>query len=380
MSALGMPVRVLCVCEETPTAHDLRAELQRRGFEIVSTPGVADAFPLLARLKLDCMLLELKPGDGYAPDLVREILRAEPKLMLVLLAEQEDARTAVLCMQAGAADYLIGTSDPLAIIRSLEAARELQQVRTAGNLAAAAMREEVALMATSLKREQDRMSHLAMATLETLVCVVEAKDPWLAGHSVRVAELAACLAAEQGRPDGEVEAVRLAGRVHDIGMISISDGTLSKQGPLTAEEFEQVKRHVVIGSQILAPLPQFALIASFVRSHHERWDGLGYPDGLAREAIPWGAHLIAAAEIYDALTTARPYRATLTPDDAVGQMEQIIHTIISPAVYDALRAVVERHRALVFLPDTTRPATLAGTEVGDAELTNSSARIGRTGA
>jgi putative two-component system response regulator len=330
---------------------------------------VGDALPLLARLKLDCMLLELRPTDGYAPELVEQVLRAEPNIMLVLFAEQEDPRTAVLCLHAGAADYLIGSADPLAIIRSLESAQERQAAQVAASMATAAVRDEVALMAASLKREQERVKHLAVATLDALVCVVEAKDAWLAGHSVRVAELAACLAAEQGRTDVEIETVRLAGRVHDIGMISVGDGILSKEGPLTAEEFEQVKQHVVIGSQILAPLPQLGLISTFVRHHHERWDGKGYPDGLVGEAIPWGARLIAAAEIYDALTTSRPYRETLSPEDAVRQMEQLIDTIVSPAVYDALRTVVQRRRALVFVSDASAPRVLAGTEFRDTELT-----------
>ncbi|MBA3553935.1 MAG: HD domain-containing protein [Gemmatimonadales bacterium] len=368
MYAFSLPTRVLLAGEESPTADDLRDQLQRQGFEVVRAASASEALPMLARLKLDAMLLELATTDAFAPELVTEILRIEPKLVLLLLSEGNDARTAVLCLQAGAADYLTGPSDPGTIIRALQAARERREARTAEHLAARAVREEMAHMAASLKREQERVSHLAMATLDALVCVVEARDAWLAGHSVRVAELAACLAAEQGRTDAEIDAVRIAGRVHDIGMISVGDGILSKEGPLTSEEFDQVKRHVVIGSQILSPLPQFGLIGSFVRSHHERWDGRGYPDGLAGETIPWGARLLAAAEVYDALTTSRPYQETLTPEEAVRQMEQLIDTVISPAVYRALHTVVERRRALVFVHDSAPRMARSGSEFREADL------------
>ncbi len=143
---------------------------------------------------------------------------------------------------------------------------------------------------------------MALAALESLVCVVEAKDPWLAGHSVRVAQTAASLAAELGRSDEDIEQIRLAGRLHDIGMVGVSERILSKEGRLAAEEFEQVRGHATLGSQILSPLPGLGPVISFVRHHHERCDGRGYPDRLAGEAVPWGARIIGVAEMYDALT------------------------------------------------------------------------------
>jgi putative nucleotidyltransferase with HDIG domain len=180
---------------------------------------------------------------------------------------------------------------------------------------------------------------------------VETRDPWFAGHSLRVAQMAASIAAELGRTDEEVEIVRKAGRLHDIGMISVSQDLLAKEGSLTPSEFEQVKRHAVVGSQILAPLPHLAGVSVFVRSHHERWDGKGYPDGLAGDAIPWGARLIGAVEVYDAFTTARPYREQLTPELAVERMHELTGTVLAPEVHRALSAVVGRGRALVFVDE-----------------------------
>ena len=157
------------------------------------------------------------------------------------------------------------------------------------------LKEEVINLGAELSRERAKVKGLTVATLEALVAVVEARDPWFAGHSLRVAQLAASIAAKSGRSDEEVEQVRQGGLLHDIGMIAVPESLLSKTSPLTPPEFEEMKRHTVVGFEILAPLPHLGSVSPFVRGHHERWDGKGYPDGLAGEAIPWGPRLIAAA-------------------------------------------------------------------------------------
>src|SRR5204863_962779 len=134
-------------------------------------------------------------------------------------------------------------------------------------------------MGAELARERANVKGLSVATLQALVAVVEARDPWFVGHSLRVAQLAASLAAEAGRSDEEIEQVRQAGLLHDIGMIAVPEGLLSQESHLTAAEFEQIKRHPVVGSEILAPIPHLGGVSVFVRGHHERWDGQGYPDG-----------------------------------------------------------------------------------------------------
>jgi HD-GYP domain-containing protein (c-di-GMP phosphodiesterase class II) len=143
----------------------------------------------------------------------------------------------------------------------------------------------------------------------------------------------------------------MAGRLHDIGKIGVREEILNKEGPLTSDEYESVKQHVVVGSQILAPLAHLGEIISFVRSHHERWDGQGYPDKIRGDAIPLGARILGAAEIYDALTTSRPYQEKMPPEVAVERMRDLQGTVIDPEVYKALESAVKRRQALVFLDD-----------------------------
>jgi HD-GYP domain-containing protein (c-di-GMP phosphodiesterase class II) len=149
----------------------------------------------------------------------------------------------------------------------------------------------------------------------------------------------------------EVEHVRVAGRLHDIGKIGTREAVLNKQGALTPEEFEHVKQHVVIGSQILAPLSHLGDIMPAVRYHHERWDGTGYPDGLRGEEIPLAARIIGAAEVFDALSTSRAYQEKMTPEKAVERIADLAGTVLDPRVYEALTTVVARRKTLVFLDE-----------------------------
>src|SRR6185369_1816156 len=135
------------------------------------------------------------------------------------------------------------------------------------------LKEEVALRAAERRLEQATQERISVATLEALVNALEAKDPYLRGHSARVADLSANIATELGMNEEEVDRVRMAGRLHDLGKIGTRDAVVNKEGPLTPEEFEHVKQHVIIGAQILAPLVHLGDIVAMVKSHHERFDG-----------------------------------------------------------------------------------------------------------
>jgi HD-GYP domain-containing protein (c-di-GMP phosphodiesterase class II) len=148
----------------------------------------------------------------------------------------------------------------------------------------------------------------------------------------------------------------MAGRLHDLGKIGTRDAVVNKEGPLTPEEFEHVKQHVIIGAQILAPLVHLGDIVSMVKAHHERWDGTGYPDGLRGDDIPLGARIIAAAEVYDALTTSRPYQEKMSPELAVERIADLSGTVLDTSVYDALVRIVGRRQTLVFLDEDAGPS------------------------
>ena len=154
-----------------------------------------------------------------------------------------------------------------------------------------------------------------------LANALEAKDVYTRGHSERVGATSRRLALALGLASPDVEIVARAGLLHDIGKIGIPEVVLRKAGPLTDEEWTLMRRHPVIGAQIVAPFEFFAAGAIVIRHHHERVDGSGYPDGLAGDAIPLGARIVAVADVYDALTSDRPYRPAMSEDEALGHLQ-----------------------------------------------------------
>lgn len=351
MPLADAPISVLVVDDEEPIRNALKKFLNQQGYDVLTAPSGDEALRILQRQKISVVLLDVRMPGKSGIDLVPLLLELEPSVAILMLTAVNDATTAALCMQRGAMDYLTKPIDLSDLARAiLRAIRRRDSQIEQANLNQW-LKEEVAVRTAELRRERAKLERLSVATLEALVNALEAKDPFIRGHSARVADLGAMIAAELGMNDEQVEQVRMAGRLHDIGKIGIREDILTKEGPLTADEYELVKQHVVIGSQILAPLAHLGDVIAFVRSHHERWDGQGYPDRLRGEEITLGARVLGAAEIFDALTTARPYQEKMPLDVAVERMRDLAGSVLDPGVYQALEAAVRRRQALVFLDD-----------------------------
>ena len=334
-------VRVLVVDDEEPIRNALKRFLVGRTYEVHTAASGQEALAVLAEHDISLMLSDIRMPGMSGVDLVPQALAIAPTLAVVMLSAINDATTAALCMQRGAVDYL---TKPLEL-DDLERA-----VQRALRRRAASIEEDVQRIA-DWERERAEAQRLTVATLEALVNAMEARDPYLRGHSSRVADLSATIASHLDLPDDDVEQIRLAGRLHDIGKIGTREAVMNKQGPLTPDEFDHVKQHVMIGSQILTPLGHLAPVLGGVRSHHERWDGAGYPDGLRGEDIPISARIIGAAEVYDALCTARPYQDKMEPTQAVRRMGELVGTVLDPKVFSALAEVVTHRRSLMFLDE-----------------------------
>lgn len=173
---------------------------------------------------------------------------------------------------------------------------------------------------------------LTDAVVTSLALAIDARDPCTNGHIRRVCYYATEAARRLGLPESEVEAVRIAAILHDIGKLGVPDQILRKPGKLTPGEYELVKRHVDIGAAILQPVPFEGPVVEIIRAHHERWDGGGYPLGLAGEAIPLGARIIAVVDVYDALTSERPYRAALPREEALRFLQEHAGSRFDPRV------------------------------------------------
>ncbi len=159
-----------------------------------------------------------------------------------------------------------------------------------------------------VEREQELQRHAVLESIQALMEALEARDPLTRGHAERVCGWAARIGRQLGLPAAQVEQLGQASRLHDIGKVGIRDAILEKPGPLSAEEWQIMRRHPLVGVTILEPIQFLRFALPVVRGHHERWDGKGYPDGLRGEAIPLAARIVAVADAYDALVTNRVYR------------------------------------------------------------------------
>jgi putative nucleotidyltransferase with HDIG domain len=173
--------------------------------------------------------------------------------------------------------------------------------------------------------------------LDTITCLayaVEAKDPHTEGHSQAVSRLAAQIARQMRLSEADIEEIRLAGIVHDIGKIHVPESLLYKPAPLTAQEYEIMKTHAALGAKILEPLNQPG-IERIVRYHHERYDGTGYPEGLAGDKIPLGARIMAVAESFENMVSAVSYNSARTFEEALAEMRRCSGTQFDPKVVTA---------------------------------------------
>ena len=228
----------------------------------------------------------------------------------------------------------VALAQALAYARDLRALYEVSRAREeeanrAHDKLRAAYQQALAY-AVDLRKSHRQMQRSVLQSLLGLANALEAKDEYTRGHSERVAGLAQRLALAAGLGIAEAKTIAEAGLLHDLGKIGVPEHILRKQGPLTDEEWIAMRRHPLTGAQIVAPLEFFADAALIVRHHHERHDGSGYPDGLKGNGIPVGARIVAIADVYDALTSERPYRRKLARAEAVQIMRDDAGLTLEP--------------------------------------------------
>lgn len=184
-------------------------------------------------------------------------------------------------------------------------------------------------------RLSNRLEESQFQTVMALAKVMESHDAYISGHSHKVTDLSVRLALQMGCSSADVQSIRWAAMLHDIGKVAIHDDVLNKRGPLTQDEWEEVRRHPESGADIVRMASNLNFVAAIIQSHHERYDGTGYPNGLHGEMIPFGARILAVADAYSAMTDDRPYRKTFTPREAIQELKRCSGTQFDPRIVDA---------------------------------------------
>ena len=285
----------------------------------VTSIQAAQALEAVAAAQPRLVLLDLDQPDGDGVDVLATLapfLESSP-VIAIAAAGAADARRRARA--AGATDFLAKPLDPTEIVVRVENVLAATQLATQGG----AMSEELA---------QTRLE-----SVERLARLAEYRDDATYEHPQRVGRTATLLAAKLGLAPDVVEGIRRAAPLHDVGKVGVPDRILLKPGRLTAAEFELMKSHTLIGAEILSgsTWPVLQLAEEIAISHHERWDGTGYPDGKIEEEIPMSGRIVIVADNFDALTHSRPYAEAWDPDKAAAEIRRQSGQHFDPAVVDA---------------------------------------------
>ena len=292
-----MSEKILIVDDESAARAALEVLLRREGFEVRDASDGQAALAECAAFRPDLILLDIvMPGiDGF--EVCRRIkatpeTRLTPVVLITGLSETEDR---IKGINAGADDFL---SKPIDMNELLARTRSLLK----------------------LKNYTDELEN-AEGVLFSLARSIEARDPYTRGHCERLAEMSAQLGRRIGVSGEDIKALRRAGIVHDIGKVAVPDSILLKPGPLTYEETMQMRKHAAVGESICSPLKTFGNVLPIIRHHHEKYDGSGYPDKLQGTEIPLTARILQLADVFDALTTDRPYKTAIPWETALLMMD-----------------------------------------------------------
>ena len=337
--------RILVVDDKKPIRLGFAQHLRSCGYDVDTAESGDDALRQIQRTRFSLVLTDVRMPGMSGVDLVPKARALDPDLAVVMLSGVNDAPTAAAAMSHGAIDYLMKPVPLSDLEAALARALHRRDLAVERRRVEQLIREEVVSAGDALERQKASLSALTVSVAEMLITVMEVKDVYLRGHSQRVASLAAEIAEELGLDPDTVEAIRLAGRLHDVGKIGIREAVLNKPGPLTPEEYEHVQDHVRIGTEILGPLKHLGVVLRYVHDHHERWDGRGYPRGLQGAEISIGGRVLTAADAFDALTSRRAYREPMAPVETVEYLGTRTG-LLDPKVYEALRAVVTRGQSV----------------------------------
>lgn len=341
MTASSEKAGILIVEDERSVRAVLATYLERHGHEVCQAENGEQALQQLAKHRVSAMLCDIRMPVMTGTELLPRALAADPDLAIIMLTGVDEPAAAISCLKLGAADYLIKPVNFDELQHALQRALRRRELEIDRRGLEQWLAREVALRTRELQEQSGKLARLSVTVLAALVDTLEAKDPHLKGHSQRVADLSARIARHLGLADQEVEAIRTAGRLHDIGRLALREPGLelaASAGP----EIATLPGDPDLALRLLEPLVPLKGVAEIVRYQHERYDGKGMPEGRRGEEIPLGARIVGAASLYDDLAVVGPDGSSLLPSQAVANLRALVRLMLDPTVFAALEEEMAR--------------------------------------
>lgn len=323
---------ILIVDDEKIIRLVLREKLRSQGRLCLEAGEGTEAMKALGENPVDLVILDIKMPGKSGLELLPEIKSTYPDIAVIMVTAVGDIDTAILSMKLGAYDFLTKPFNLEEVVLSVNRALEKRRLELENR----GYQQHLEQM---VREQAEKIRGSFLNAITALAYAMEAKDKYTSGHSYRVAEMSLVIAQELGMDRSRIEKLRFAGVIHDIGKIGVKESILNKPAPLTPAEFDNVKSHPETGAHILAPVVDDQEILKVVKHHHERYDGMGYPDGLPGEDIPLGARILAVADTYDAMTSDRPYRARVPIEETLEEIRQAAGSQFDPVVVEAFLRV-----------------------------------------
>jgi len=323
----------ILIVDDDPLVHKIAGRiLCGKGHSCSSAGDVAEAKLILESQPIELVFCDVNLPGGSGIDLTCYIKSHHKETAVIILTSRDDAVTADAAVEAGVDGYILkpfNTHELLINTRTALRKRQLEHLNRQYRLNLEQMLEE----------RTAKLEKAVTGIFLALARVVESKDPYTAGHQLRVSRLASAIFKSMGASYDQVEGIRLAAMIHDLGKVSVPLDILSKPTKLSKIELDLIRTHPKNGSDILSDIPFPRPIAQIILQHHERMDGSGYPGGLSDGQILPEAKVLAVADVIEAMASYRPYRPALSLDQAYDEIDSNVGTRYDSAVVDALHRV-----------------------------------------
>ncbi|MBI4641120.1 MAG: response regulator [Candidatus Tectomicrobia bacterium] len=324
---------VLVVDDDQCVRKTITNSLEALSYQCESATNAQEAEEKLAETLFPLVFLDIWMPGTSGLDLLPRIKEHYPDTMVIMITGLSDLNVAVEAMKRGAEDYITKPVNLDHLKLSAERALEKRQLVIEHREHDRRLEEMVKEQTREITQQRDTIAALYGYTVAALATALEAKDRYTEGHSKRVAHYGLRMAREIGLPSDQLHEIEIGGLLHDIGKIGIPDAILNKKGKLTEEEFAKIKKHPTIGSTIVSNIPRISdIVFACIRHHHERWDGKGYPDALAGKVIPLVGRILAIADAFDAMTSSRSYRPTMSVRQALDEVRGKAGTQFDPEI------------------------------------------------
>jgi len=314
--------KILIVDDERHIIDSLKNILSSAGYEVIEAYTSEQALQLLDNENVDLLITDVHLDGTDCFGLLDYVKAGAFGIDTIILTASTDLETIRRVMREGVYDLINKPFHAYDLLISVKRALEKRKLMNSSRELQQNMEKKIKEQTLSLRLRNAEKQQLLISTIRSLVSALEAKDKYTEGHSRRVADNALLMSQTLGFSTADCEEVHLAGLLHDIGKIGITETVLNKKGQLTTEEYDLIKTHPLISQKIVEQIPQFKRISKMVRHHHEFWDGSGYPDGLTSSKIPIGSRIMTICDAYDAMTSDRSYRAALTETRALNIIQR----------------------------------------------------------